>query len=138
LLQLNDVQPEARWVDRAEALFCAAMQHGWDPEHGGLVYGFAPDRSFCDSHKYFWVHAEALAAAWRLHRVTGKAHYLEDYQRIWQWSWQHLVDHHQGAWFRIRNRDGSAFDDLKSPPGKTDYHTLGACWDVLATGGLSA
>ena len=63
--------------------------------------------------------------------MTGEQSYLDHYKRIWQWSWTHLVDHQQGAWFRIRNRDGSAFDDLKSPPGKTDYHTLGACWDVL-------
>ena len=132
LLQLNAARPSQTWVDRAGSLYDAAMEKGWDREHGGLVYGFAPDGSFCDSHKYFWVHAEAFAAAWRLYRVTGVQRYLEDYRRLWQWSWQYLVDHEQGAWFRIRNRDGSAFDDLKSPPGKTDYHTLGACWDVLS------
>ncbi len=132
LLQLNDLSPDSRWVTRACELFDTAVLHGWDKRYGGLVYGFAPDYSFCDSHKYFWVHAEAFAAAWRLHAVTGDDKYLREYDRIWDWSWQHLVDHNHGAWFRIRNRDGSAFDDLKSPPGKTDYHTLGACWDVLS------
>ena len=132
LLQLNELRPDKLWIERATALFDAALLHGWDKQHGGLVYGFAPDRSFCDSHKYFWVHAEAFAAAWRLNAVTGNKKYLEDYDRIWHWSWQYLVDHEQGAWFRIRNRDGSEFDKLKSPPGKTDYHTLGACWDVLS------
>lgn len=132
LLQLNELRPDKRWVERATFLFDTAMKDGWDSEHGGLVYGFAPDRSFCDSHKYFWVHAEAFAAAWRLAAVTGEQRFLNDYDRIWQWSWHYLVDHVDGAWFRIRNRNGSEFDKLKSPPGKTDYHTLGACWDVLS------
>jgi len=131
LLQLNEARPNAAWVNKAQQLFDAAIANGWDEQHGGLVYGFAPDGKFADSHKYFWVHAEAFAAAWRLYKVTGEEKYQQHYNELWQWSWTYLIDHEFGAWFRIRNRDGSAFDDLKSPPGKTDYHTLGAVWDVL-------
>lgn len=132
LLQLNDQRPSSWLTERAALLFGAAMEKGWDRDFGGLVYGFAPDGSFCNADKYFWVQAEAIAAAWRLHRLTGEARYLNDYDRLWNWSWRHLIDHEHGAWFRIRRRDGSKIDDLKSPPGKTDYHTLGACWDVLS------
>lgn len=132
LLELNRWLPDPLWIQRAKELYAAAMDKGWDHEHGGLVYGFAPDGAFCDAHKYFWVHAEAFASAWRLYRQTNEQRYLDDYNRLWEYCWQHLIDHEQGAWFRIRNRDGSAFDNLKSPPGKTDYHTMGACWDVLA------
>ncbi len=131
LLQLHRHRADDWLVLRASELFNNAMAGGWDNDHGGLVYGFAPDGNFCDDHKYFWVHAEAFAAAWRLYKVTGEKRYRQDYQRIWAWSWRFLIDHQHGAWFRIRNRDGSAVDDLKSPPGKTDYHTMGACWDVL-------
>jgi mannose/cellobiose epimerase-like protein (N-acyl-D-glucosamine 2-epimerase family) len=131
LLQLNAFRPDSWLVKRASELYEVAIDKGWDDEFGGLVYGFAPDGSFSDAHKYFWVHAEAFAAAWRLYRITGDERYQQDYQRIWAWSWRYLIDHQYGAWFRIRNRDGSPVDDLKSPPGKTDYHTMGACWDVL-------
>ncbi|MFK7993211.1 MAG: AGE family epimerase/isomerase [Granulosicoccus sp.] len=132
LMMLNSHAPSEHWVARAIELYQLAIDRGWDNEHNGLVYGFAPDGSFADTHKYFWVHAEAFAAAWRLYRHTGEKRYLDDYQMLWQYSWTYLIDHELGAWFRIRNRDGSAFDQLKSPPGKTDYHTMGACWDVLA------
>jgi len=131
LLQLHAIEPEKWLVTRAIELYQIAIDKGWDDEFGGLVYGFAPDGSFSDSHKYFWVHAEAFATAWRLYRVTAHELYRQDYQRIWAWSWRFLIDHQYGAWFRIRHRDGSPVDDLKSPPGKTDYHTLGACWEVL-------
>lgn len=132
LMMLHKHSPEELWVTRATELYQVAMRSGWDHEHEGLVYGFGPNGDFADTHKYFWVHAEAFASAWRLYRHTGEQCYLDDYHRLWSYSWQHLIDHQQGAWFRIRNRDGSAYDQLKSPPGKTDYHTMGACWDVLA------
>ncbi|MFK7858558.1 MAG: AGE family epimerase/isomerase [Granulosicoccus sp.] len=132
LMMLNKHAPRDIWVARAIELYQLAMNRGWDHEHQGLVYGFAPNGEFADTHKYFWVHAEAFAAAWRLYRQTGEQRYIDDYHKLWQYSWNYLIDHQQGAWFRIRNRDGSEFDKLKSPPGKTDYHTMGACWDVLA------
>ena len=130
--------PNARYVARAKSLFDAAWTPGWDAQHGGLIYGFAPDRQACDTDKYFWVQAESFATAWRLWRVTGETRYREQYAHIWAWSWRHLIDHQYGAWFRIVAADGSKLEDTKSPAGKVDYHTMGACWDVLGVGGLQA
>ena len=42
-----------------------------------------------------------------------------------------MVDHRHGAWYRILNRENRKYDDEKSPAGKTDYHTMGACYEVL-------
>lgn len=131
LLQLRAARDEAWLLPRAEEMFAWTTRHAWDDEHGGLVYGIAPDGTVCDGEKYFWVQAESLAAAARLAMATGDPVYWEWYERIWAWAWERFVDHEHGAWFRILHRDGSKIDDRKSPPGKTDYHTLGACWDVL-------
>jgi mannose/cellobiose epimerase-like protein (N-acyl-D-glucosamine 2-epimerase family) len=119
-------------VERAKSLFDQAVKYGWDKEHGGLVYGFAPKTyEFADAQKYFWVQAEAIAAAYRLYKVTGEQTYLDWYQTLWQYSWDHLIDHTHGAWFRIVARNGDKITTEKSPMGKVDYHTLGACWDVM-------
>ena len=131
LLQLNEIESDEWYLGKASELFDLAMEHGWDTEFGGIVYGFAPDGSFADDHKYFWVHAEAFAAAYRLYEATNDKKYLAWYERIWAYSWEYLIDHVHGAWFRIRDRQGQAIDNLKSPMGKVDYHTLGACWDVI-------
>ena len=136
LMIAHQFRPNPRWVDRAAHLQRAAYRHGWDAQHGGLIYGFAPDHSPCDTDKYFWVQAESFASAWRLWRHTGEAEFLQQYQAIWQWSWAHMVDHEHGAWFRILGADGRKLENTKSPAGKVDYHTMGACWDVLAVGGL--
>jgi mannose/cellobiose epimerase-like protein (N-acyl-D-glucosamine 2-epimerase family) len=116
---------------RAIALFDAALGRAWDDEHGGIVYGFAPDGSVCDGDKYFWVQAESLAAAALLAARTGEDRYWKWYDRIWDYSWTHFVDHRHGAWYRILTRDNRKISDEKSPAGKTDYHTMGACYEVL-------
>jgi mannose/cellobiose epimerase-like protein (N-acyl-D-glucosamine 2-epimerase family) len=136
LLIAHQHAPDARHVPQAVALQQAAWQHGWDAQHGGLIYGFAPDCTPCDTDKYFWVQAESLASAWRLWRLTQEAVFRDQYHQLWTWSWTHLVDHQHGAWFRILSADGRKLEDTKSPAGKVDYHTMGACWDVLQTGGL--
>jgi mannose/cellobiose epimerase-like protein (N-acyl-D-glucosamine 2-epimerase family) len=126
---ITDTQP---WRGpRAVALFEAAMKYAWDEEHGGIVYGFAPDGSICDGDKYFWVQAESLAAAALLAKHSGEEKYWQWYERIWDYSWRHFVDHEHGAWYRILTRDNRKYSDEKSPAGKTDYHTMGACYEVL-------
>ncbi|MEP6343535.1 MAG: AGE family epimerase/isomerase [Maricaulaceae bacterium] len=132
LLILNRERPHEKWISTAKSLYDQAIDMGWDKSYGGLVYGVAPNGDVCASEKYFWVQSESFATAWRLYDVTGEDKYRQDYNRIWAWSWTYMIDHEFGAWFRVRNRDGSAIDNKKSPLGKTDYHTMGACWDVLS------
>jgi mannose/cellobiose epimerase-like protein (N-acyl-D-glucosamine 2-epimerase family) len=136
LLQLEaraDVlQQDLGWMlPTAEKLFKVAVERGWDAEHGGLAYSLAPDLTVCDPHKYFWVQAESAAAAALLARRTEDAGYWAWYERLWRYSWTHFVDHQHGAWFRILDRENRKLSDEKSPAGKVDYHTMGACYDIL-------
>lgn len=138
LLILNRHRPKDWYIERAQSLFDLALDKAWDTEYGGIYYGFAPDGTICDSDKYFWVQAESLTAAALLAQATGEAVYRDWYERIWAYAWANMVDHDNGAWYRILTRDNQLYDDLKSPPGKTDYHTMGACYEVLRSGWLDA
>ena len=135
LLQLEAHLPPAQRPDwllpTAQHFFDAAMRHGWDAQHHGLVYGFGPDGAVCDADKYFWTQAESLAAAAWLATRTGQGGYWDWYDRLWTYAWNHFVDHRHGAWYRILTPDNRPCSDDKSPAGKTDYHTMGACYDVL-------
>ena len=71
------------------------------------------------------------AAAALLANRTGKSEYWDWYQRLWAYSWTHFVDHQYGAWFRILDQQNRKLSDEKSPAGKVDYHTMGACYDIL-------
>ncbi|GAB2591601.1 AGE family epimerase/isomerase [Dyella jejuensis] len=124
---------EEKWLaPTAQHLFDTALAHAWDPVHGGICYGFAPDGSVCDGDKYFWVQAESLAAAALLHARTGQAKYDQWYEKLWAYAWEHFIDHRYGAWYRILTQDNKKYDDEKSPAGKVDYHTMGACYEVMA------
>jgi mannose/cellobiose epimerase-like protein (N-acyl-D-glucosamine 2-epimerase family) len=131
LMILGRYRDEDWLLPRAEHLFGVALPRAWDEQYGGICYGFDPEGNICDGDKYFWVQAESLAAAALLADRTGKAAYWDWYERIWAYAWEHLVDHRYGAWYRILDRCNNRYDDLKSPAGKTDYHTMGACYEVL-------
>ena len=133
LLILERHSPAPWLLPKAEALFERALQHAWDKQHGGLYYGFGPDYAICDERKYHWVQAETLAAAALLGQRTGKAQYWDGYDKLWAYCWQHWIDHEHGAWFRLLTRDNRNTTDEKSPAGKVDYHTTGACYDILST-----
>jgi mannose/cellobiose epimerase-like protein (N-acyl-D-glucosamine 2-epimerase family) len=130
----------------ARHLFDVAAARSWDEARGGLYYGFAPalespamdgrvvaegSADICDDDKYFWVQAESLAAAALLAARTGDEVYWQWYDRLWAYSWKYFVDHRYGAWYRILDADNRKYSDEKSPAGKTDYHTMGACHEVL-------
>ena len=122
----------ADWlVPTAQRLFDTALARAWDDANGGICYGFAPDGSICDGDKYFWVQAESFAAAALLAKRTDEQRYWVCYDRIWDYSWEHMIDHQYGAWYRILDQQNRKYDDKKSPAGKTDYHTMGACYEVL-------
>lgn len=131
LLILDRHRPEAWLLPRARELFDRAMKLSWDDEFGGMVYGYDRVGRWCDEDKYFWVQAESLATTALLAGRTGDTQYWDWYDRLWAYSWQHFVDHSHGAWFRILRRDNTKISDEKSPAGKTDYHTMGACYEVL-------
>lgn len=139
LLMLNRHAPQDWLVERAKSLFDRAYKTAWDHEHGGLIYGFDPEGKCCDDDKYFWVQAESFAAAAMLYQVTNEPKYLEQYNALWQYSWTHMVDHQHGAWFRVLKHDNSKYSNQKSAAGaKCDYHTLGACFEVLRVLGDTA
>ncbi|MFB9886336.1 AGE family epimerase/isomerase [Balneatrix alpica] len=132
LLLLLEPHVEADWLlPTAEHLFLRAVEPAWDKVNGGLAYGLDRQLQICDGDKYHWVQAETLAAAALLGSRTGDLRYWRWYERIWDYCWQHFIDHRYGAWYRILTPDNQPYSKQKSPAGKVDYHTMGACYDML-------
>nr|WP_067296384.1 AGE family epimerase/isomerase [Marinobacterium profundum] len=131
LLILDRHRPEAWRLARAKELFDSAMAHGWDNDNTGLIYGYDLEGQEYDQDKYFWVQAESLAAAALLADRTGDKAYWAWYDKIWDYSFTYFVDHEYGAWYRILTVNNLRYDDKKSYKNKTDYHTMGACYEML-------
>jgi len=131
LLILDRHDPQPWHLERAIRLFDRAMKYGWDETNGGLVYGYDLEGNPYDSDKYFWVQSESLAAAALLGDRLKDEKYWKWYDKIWDYSWKYFVDHKYGAWYRILTPTNEKYSDEKSPAGKTDYHTMGVCYEVL-------
>ena len=135
LLILDRHRPEAWHLKRARELFDRALELSWDHEHGGMVYGFDPNGSSTTKTST----SGYRPSRWRRPRCSDHAKpgtqrarkLLERIRAIWSYSWAHFVDHKYGAWYRILTRDNRQYSDEKSPAGKVDYHTMGACYEVL-------
>lgn len=144
LLAIERARPEpdegGPRVHRARALFAAAVQHGWDRRHGGLVHTFGPHGSpatdasmhVVDARKRHAVQAEALAAAAVLAERTAEGHYWDWYDRLWGTVWTSFVDHQHGGWHASLKADLSPGDDPGEPVGKADQRPIAACFEVLA------
>lgn len=131
LLILDRHQPAPWHLARAVDLFDRAIARGRDAVHGGLIYGYDLDGVPCDRDKYFWVQAESLAAAALLASRTGDAAHWATYDELWRYVWAHFVDHRFGAWYRILTPDNRRYDERKTYNNKADYHTMGACHEIL-------
>lgn len=133
LLNIYRYAPQDWMLQRARELFDGAYETSWDHEHGGLIYGFGPDKKWCDDDKYFWVQAESMASAALLHQATGDSKYRDCYNALWNYSWQKFVDHKRGAWFGLKlTRAGQRYSNEKASAGsKCDYHTLVSCIEAL-------
>lgn len=137
LLILERHCPEAWLLPKAKQLFDVALDKSWDEQRGGMTYTFSPEGEVLDTDRYFWVLAETIAAAALLANRTGEHRYWDWYDKLWAWSWDNLVDTERGGWYRILDEHNRRYDALKSPPSKTDYHPLGACYEILRTASLT-
>ncbi|MBV7340025.1 AGE family epimerase/isomerase [Chloroflexi bacterium TSY] len=131
LLILERYHPQEWMLVRAQKLFDTALETCWDEENDGMHYAFAPDGQILDRDRYYWVLSETFAAAALLALRTKEERYWRWYDKAWTFSNQYFVDHKYGGWYRILNEKNQKYDELKSPPSKTDYHPLAACYETL-------
>ncbi|MCB1487163.1 MAG: AGE family epimerase/isomerase [Bauldia sp.] len=132
LLVLLDRHHALPWhLPAAEHLFQVASDKAWDDDRGGMTYSFAPEGRILDTDRYYWVTCEAFASAALLALATGKEAYWHWYDRHWAYADRCFIDHKYGGWYRVLDPDGKRYSDEKSPPSKTDYHPLAACFETL-------
>jgi mannose/cellobiose epimerase-like protein (N-acyl-D-glucosamine 2-epimerase family) len=133
LLLIHKYQAEPWLVLRAKVLFDKAMEVAFDRENGGLHYGFAPTGDICSDGKYSWVQAETIAAAAMLATTLNSGIYECIYQQLWQYSWTFMIDHQQKCWHRNLTHDNKAFTQSSVAMGRTDYHSICACIEIINT-----
>ncbi|MFO7617381.1 MAG: AGE family epimerase/isomerase, partial [Bacteroidales bacterium] len=126
IMDLAGRNGDAALIDRAVEITLRTIEHGWDPEFGGIFYfldsqGHPPLQLEWDQ-KLWWVHVETLISLTKGYRLTGQAHLLEWFQRVHEYTWAHFPDPGYGEWFGYLNRRGEVLLQLKGGKWKGCYH----------------
>ncbi len=131
LLSVLDRYDDTDWaLDRAEELFDAAIELGWDGRHGGFVYTVGPDATPVVDDKYGWPVAEAIGAAAALYERTDAGSYLEWYDRLWSYAQEHLTAP-GGNFYTKLTVDNEPYETDKTPGVEPGYHPIGACFEGI-------
>ncbi|MFC6726899.1 AGE family epimerase/isomerase, partial [Halobium palmae] len=105
LLLLLDRHRSEPWLARrAGELFDAAVELGWDEEHGGFYYTVDLNGDPVVDDKYGWAVAEAIGASALLREVDDA--YDDWYDRLWSYARERFVDRGHGNWYGKLDREG--------------------------------
>ena len=110
LLEEGIKRGDSELISFAETVFSDAFELGWDKEYGGITYfkdvlGL-PIEAYEHDMKLWWPHNETVIASLMLYKHTGKEEYLEIFNRVTDYAFEHFSDREYGEWFGYLRRDG--------------------------------
>ncbi|KAK6175078.1 hypothetical protein SNE40_013614 [Patella caerulea] len=101
---------------------------GWDEKYGGIFYfldvdGYCPTPLEWDM-KLWWPHNEALISFLLAWKTTKDSLFLEKFQQVFDYCYEHFVDEENGEWFGYLNRRGEVTHNFKGSPWKGCFHVI--------------
>ena len=98
---------------------------------GSLYHEFNKDLNHYDTHREWWVSAEAMVGFLNAWQLTGNEAFYEHSVRSWQFIQQHLLDRERGEWrWGIFDDYRPMDDEDKIGFWKCPYHNARACLEV--------
>ncbi|MFD2571477.1 AGE family epimerase/isomerase [Spirosoma soli] len=134
LLEAAEVLGDEKLIHQFKQIAVAMAQAtmaGVQPD-GSLYHELDRDRNHYDTHREWWVSAEAMVGFLNAYQLTGQAHFYQQSVQVWQFAQMHLLDRERGEW-----RWG-VLDDYQPMTGedkigfwKCPYHNVRACLEVI-------
>jgi cellobiose epimerase len=99
---------------------------------GSLYHELNVDQNHYDTHREWWVSAEAMVGFFNAYGLTQKEEFLLQSWNSWQFAQAHLLDHKNGEWFWGVHHDYTlmAHED-KVGFWKCPYHNARACLEII-------
>lgn len=119
------------------ALWDQALEHGFDHRRGGFYVEGGLHLPAHSRWKTWWVQAECLVSALRMHRRTGEPRYLAAFQATLGWIVDVQADWEHGDWHREVSRRGIR-RGAKAGPWEDAFHqgrALVQCLEILEDSG---
>jgi len=110
-------------VNMAEAVF----KEGWH-ENGGIVNEVSSE-GIIDSHRVWWVQAEAVVGFFNAWQLTKEPKYLDAAKRVWVFINRELIDHTNGGWFPFALSDEKKVNRVDG--WTCPYHNVRMCLEIM-------
>jgi mannobiose 2-epimerase len=118
-------------VEAVAVVMAKATAEALQPD-GSLYHELNRDEYHYDTHREWWVSAEAMVGFLNAYQLTDNEAYREHSWNAWQFSKAHLLDKERGEWFWGVNDDYSLMEaEDKIGFWKCPYHNVRACLEVV-------
>ena len=121
-------------MERAIEITNCSLKWGWDEEMNGIMYfrdikGFPSPRVEWDM-KLLWPHCEAMCALVFAYRYTEDGKYMEEFEKIFKYTFDYFLDKEYGGWYGTLHRDGMPLNYCKGATYKTMFHEARAFYVI--------
>ena len=99
-------------------------------EDGGLWYEFDPQTNHLIAEKHWWPQAEFQIGFVNAYQITKDEKYLNYFQKNWEFTQKHIIDHQNGEWFWGIDAAYNKIEKDKAGFWKCPYHNGRACLEV--------
>ncbi|WP_027395925.1 AGE family epimerase/isomerase [Aquimarina latercula] len=84
-----------------------------------------------DHDRHWWQQAEAIVGLYKMYQLTSDEKYINAALSIWEFIKNNIIDHKNGEWFWLVDKDGN-FNDKNEKVGmwKCPYHNSRVCIQV--------
>ncbi len=127
---LHDQNLIKKWKQIAQKI-AKATSEGFNDD-GSLNHEFDPSNNHVDSHREWWVSAEAMVGFFNVYQLTNDVKQLAKVLHLWNFTKSHLLDRQNGEWFWGIYDDYSIMENEdKIGFWKCPYHNVRACIELL-------
>lgn len=133
LLEAAEVLGDEPLIDEFKQLAVAiarATEAGLQPD-GSLIHELNKDTNHADTHREWWVSAEAMVGFLNAWQLTGDEAFYAKSVRSWQFVQQHILDQQGGEWrWGVYGDYSPMAAEDKIGFWKCPYHNARACLEV--------
>ena len=112
--------------EKSMEIILKTLDYGWDKEQEGIYYFKdvldKPHLELQWNMKLWWVHNEALIATAMAYTLSDRKEFLDWFERIHNYAWDHFKDKEGKEWFAYLDRYGNPTHTLKGGKWKTFFH----------------
>lgn len=134
LLEAAEILGKEKLVERVKTtavLMARATAQALQPD-GSLYHEYNRESNHYDTHREWWVSAEAMVGFLNAYQLTKQESFLENSLNAWQFAQNHLLDKTNGEWIWGVYDDYSPMtSEDKIGFWKCPYHNARACLEVV-------